>query len=42
MALMLSYGSYREPSNRRVLSDLHLHRSNLNRTFSVVADWSRL
>ena len=41
MALMLSNGSCLEPSDRRVLSDLHLHLSNLNRTFSVVAGWSR-
>ena len=41
MALMLSKGSCLEPSDRRVLSDLHLYLSNLKRTFSVVAGWSR-
>jgi len=41
MALMPCNRICPGPSVRRVLSDLHPHRSNLNRIFSVVDDQTR-
>ena len=41
MALMPGDGSCLKLYDRRVLSDLHPHRSNLNRIFSVVGEQTR-